>query len=41
MKHVHRGGKFIGENVKASCGATTQAAQEELRNALEKWMNES
>jgi hypothetical protein len=40
VKNVHRGGKFIGENVKALCGATTQAAQEELRRALEKWMSE-
>lgn len=41
IKAVHHGGKFIGENIKAMCGATTQAAQERLRDALEKWMNET
>ena len=40
IKAVHRGGKFIGENVKAMCGATTQAAQERLRDELERWLNE-
>jgi len=40
IKNVHRGGKFIGQNVKASCGATTQAAQEHLRERLEAWLNE-
>ena len=41
IKNVHRGGKFIGENVKAMCGATTQAAQDRLRGALEKWLSET
>lgn len=41
IKNVHRGGKFIGENIKAACGATTQDAQERLRNELERWMNET
>lgn len=40
VKAVHRGSKFIGENVKALCGATTQAAQDHLRDALERWLNE-
>ncbi len=40
IKAVHRGGKFIGNNIKAMCGATTQAAQEHLRDALERWLNE-
>jgi hypothetical protein len=40
IKSVHRGGKFIGENVKALCGATTQAARDALRDALERWLNE-
>ena len=41
MKNVHHGGKFVGENIKAMCGATTQAAQESLRDSLEKWLSES
>ncbi len=40
IKHVHRGGKFLGEGLKASCGATTQAAQDRLRESLEKWLKE-
>jgi hypothetical protein len=40
VRNVHRGGKFVGENVKAMCGATTQAAQDALRDALERWLNE-
>jgi hypothetical protein len=40
VRNVHHGGKFIGENVKAMCGATTQAAQDQLRDALERWLNE-
>jgi hypothetical protein len=40
VRNVHRGGKFIGENVKAMCGATTQAAQDQLHDALERWLNE-
>jgi hypothetical protein len=40
IKAIHRGGKFIGQNVKASCGAITQAAQNHLRERLEIWMNE-
>lgn len=40
IKNVHRGGKFIGQNLKAMCGATTQAAQEHLRERLEIWLNE-
>ena len=41
IKIFHHGGKYIGENVKAMCGATTQAAQERLRDALERWLNEA
>lgn len=41
VKIVCRGGKFVGENVKAHCGAVTEAAQERLHEALERWMNET
>ena len=41
MKNVHRGGKFIGEKIPALCGATTDAAQQRLRDELERWMNET
>jgi hypothetical protein len=41
IKAVHRGGKFIGMNIKAMCGAATQAAQEHLRERLEIWLNEA
>jgi hypothetical protein len=41
VRNVHRGGKFVGENVKASCGATTQAALDRLRDELERWLNET
>lgn len=41
IKNVHHGGKFIGENVQAMCGATTQAAQVSLHEELERWLNEA
>ena len=41
VKNVHHGGKFVGENVKAMCGATTQAARDSLAESLEKWLNET
>ena len=41
IRNVHHGGKFIGQNVKASCGAATQAAQEHLSSTLEIWLNEA
>lgn len=41
IKAVHRGGVFVGENVKAMCGAVTQAAQERLHDDLERWLGEN
>ena len=41
IKVVCRGGRFVGEHVKAHCGAVTEAAQERLHEALERWMNET
>jgi hypothetical protein len=45
VKAVHHGGKFVydvknGGNVKADCGATTQAAQEVIKNNLAMWVSE-
>ena len=41
INNVHHGGVFVGERVKANCGAVTQAAQDALRNELERWLNET
>lgn len=41
IRNAHHSGKFIGENIQAMCGATTQAAQDNLRDALERWLNET